>query len=294
MAISISVGLPFFGWRISSPRKVVLIQFEIKAHHFQKRLKNVCRGLEIDPKHLEDRFLILNARGLGLIGPAGIEKIKMAVIDFHPDVICFDPLYKIATGVENAAEDTKIILNAFDVLAEETGAAIIFTHHDPKGSPGDRDIRDRGAGSNVLGRDFDAGITLTAHATDPDTIVVETLLRNYRAQEAFSIQFTEDDERHGYRFDERPDIMPEKKTSKSKPNKTPLSNYWPVAEAVLGNDEMELAPFKSAFKEQSGLSDHRIRDFLAWATAGGNPHLLAREERGKGTHKKWIRINDAK
>jgi len=292
MAIFISVGLPFLGWKAPKPRKIALIQFEIKAHHFQKRLKNICRGLEIDPKHLEGRFLILNARGLGLLGPEGIGKIKQAVIDFHPDVFCIDPLYKIATGIENAAEDTKIILNSFDALAEETGAAIIFTHHDPKGSPGDRDIRDRGAGSNVLGRDFDAGITLTAHATDPDVIVVETLLRNYRQQEAFTIQFVEDDERHGYRFEERPDIIPEKKTSKSKPAQASLSIYQPIAESILKNEEMEMAPFKAAFKMQTGLSDHRIRDFLAWATAGGNPHLLTQEERGRGKYKKTIKARE--
>ena len=173
-------------------------------------------------------------------------------------------------------------------------AAIVYVHHDAKGSPGERDIRDRGAGSNVLGRDFDAGITLTAHATDPDAIVVETFLRNYRPQEPFAIQFVEDEERHGYRFEERPDIVPEKKTSKSKPALPALSVYLPIAESILGNEEMELAPFKSTFKEQAGLSDHRIRDFLAWATAGGNPHLLSREERSKGTHKKWVRINDGK
>jgi hypothetical protein len=293
MAISISVGLPFLGWKISKPYKVCLIQFELKKHHNQRRLKNMCRGLEIDPKHLEGRFLILNARGLGLVGPKGIKKIQQAIADFHPDVIFFDPLYKISTGVENAAEDTKVILNAFDGLAEETEAAIVYTHHDPKGSPGDRDIRDRGAGSNVLGRDFDAGITLTQHATDPDVIVVETLLRNYRHQEGFTIKFVEDDERRGYRFEERPDIVPEKKTSKSKPALPPLPIYLPNALSILGKDEMEIAAFKAAFKMQTGLSDHRIRDFLAWATAGGNPHIETREERGgRGRYKKMIKTRE--
>lgn len=294
LLICFSVGLPFLGWKVPKPRKVALIQFELKAHHFQKRLKNICRALEIDPKHLEDRFLILNARGLGLNGPEGVERIKHAIIDFHPDLICFDPLYKIATGAENAAEDAKAILNAFDALAEETDAAVVFVHHDAKGFSGDRDIRDRGAGSNVLSRDFDAGITLTAHATDPGVIVVETLLRNYRQQDAFTIQFIEDEERHGYRFKERPDIIPEKKTSKSKPALPALSIYLPIAETILKNDEMEMAAFKAAFKTQSGLSDHRIRDFLAWATAGGNPRITTREERGKGNHKKWAKINDEK
>ena len=81
-------------------------------------------------------------------------------------------------------------MSAFDELAEQTGAAIIYVHHDTKGSPGDKDIRDRGAGSNVLGRDYDACVTLTAHASDPDATVVEVLLRNFPPQDPFTIAWS--------------------------------------------------------------------------------------------------------
>jgi hypothetical protein len=294
MAISIAVGLPFLGWKIQKPYKVCFVQLEIKAAHFQKRLKNICRGLEIAPKYLEDRLKIINARGLGLTGTAGVEKIKQAIADWRPEMTFIDPLYKIATGDENAAKDAKTIYNAFDTLAEESSAAIAYTHHDSKGAAGDRSVIDRGSGSGVLARDYDAAIVLTGHASDLDSIVVETVLRNYRPQEPFTIQFVEDEERRGYRFEERPDIMPTKKTSKTKPAPPALSIYLPIAESILKNEEMEMGAFKAAFKMQAGLSDKRIREFLTWATAGGNPHILEREKRGKGTHKKWIWVNNEK
>ena len=97
-------------------------------------------------------------------------------------------------------------MGAFDELAEQTGAAIIYVHHDTKGSPGDKDIRDRGAGSNVLGRDYDACVTLTAHASDPDATVVEVLLRNYPPQDPFTIVWSCDEVPGGYRFNMAEDM----------------------------------------------------------------------------------------
>jgi hypothetical protein len=288
MALSIAAGRNFLTWRVTRPRRVLYAQFEIKDDHFHRRTKRMARATGIGTADLGDRLHIINARGMGISGPAGIERIQKVAMDFHPEVIFFDPLYKLATGVENAAEDAKVILNAFDVLAEKTGAAIVYIHHDAKGSPGDRDIRDRGAGSNVLGRDYDACFTLTPHASDPDATVIDVLLRNYRPQEPFTIIWNVD-ESGGYRFETSAGILPEKKTSKTKATQPPLSIYLPIAASILGNDETEVGPFKTAFKTQTGLSDHRIRDFLAWATAGGNPHLLTREERGRGLYKKLIK-----
>jgi hypothetical protein len=250
----------------------------------------MAKALRIKPSDIEDNLMILNARGLGITGVEGIRKIGRAIMPYEPEIISFDPLYKIADGVENAAESMKIVLNVFDELAEKTGAAILYVHHDAKGSPGDRDIRDRGAGSNVLGRDYDACFTLTSHASDPDAIVIETLLRNYRPQEPFAVQFMED-EHGGYFFEIRPDLLPDKKTSKTKPQQPALSTYLPIAEVILGRGEIEIAVFKERFKEQSGLSDHRVRDFMTWATSGGVPHLATREQRGYRVNKKWISLS---
>jgi len=288
--ICIACGRNFLTWETQKSRRVLYIQFEIREIHIHRRLINVCRAINVTPNDLKDNLLILSARGLGITGREGIERIIQSLDGFMPEVIAFDPLYKISQGAENAAEDMKVTLAYFDELAEKTGAAIFYVHHDPKGSAGDRDIRDRGAGSNVTARDYDACITLTAHAKNQDAAVVDVLLRNYPPQEPFAVAWTIED---GYCFKLANDILPEKKTSRTKPEAIPLSLYLPVAFNVLGDEEMEIGTFKIMFKEKSCLSDQKIRDFLHWATAGGAPqHLITREIRGRGLYKKYIRKGD--
>ena len=131
---------------------------------------------------------------------------------------------------------------------------------------------------------------MTPHATEPDAAVIETLLRNYRPQEPFTVLWVEDEENGGYRFEVRQDILPEKKTSLTKQPAPALSTYLPAAASVLGDKEMEIVPFKEDFKRKTGLGDNRIRNFISWATSDGNPYLITREERGTGKHKKWVKI----
>jgi RecA-family ATPase len=129
-----------------------------------------------------DRLHILNGRGM-----AGLDFGRVATIaqKLQAEVVCFDPLYKLSSGDENSAQDMKPVLAEFDRLAETTGAAVVYVHHDAKGAASERDTRDRGAGSGVLARDYDACITMTAQRDNPDTAVVASLLRNYPPQDAF-------------------------------------------------------------------------------------------------------------
>ena len=288
LALSIASGRDFLKWRIPKARRVLFCQFEIRSHHCHRRIKGLAKAMGITPANIGGRLQILNGRGLGVTGPEGIKQITESAAEFKPEVILLDPLYKLASGVENAAEDMKILLAEFDKLAEQSGAAIIYVHHDAKGSPGDRDIRDRGAGSNVLGRDYDACFTLTAHAQNKDAAVIDILLRNYPPQEPFTIAWGYNDD--GYCFRAADDITPEKRTAKSKNALPALTTYLPIAENIFSKNgsSMDVSFFKALFKVQTGLSDHRIRDFLNWSQAGGKPYIRATEERGRGRYKKTL------
>ena len=291
LALALTAHSKFLGWRVPKQRRVLYIQFEIREHHCHKRIKNLARAMDIGSADLGDRLMVVSARGLGLTGAEGLERIKQAAEKFRPEVIILDPIYKLAVGVENAAEDFKILLNAFDVLAEETGAAIFYVHHDTKGAAGDKDIRDRGAGSNVLGRDYDACVTLTQHATEPEAIVVDMLLRNYAPQEPFTIVWEQQQDTGGYCFRMADDLMADKRTSKTKPPAPPISSYLPAAKTILSTrGKVDIGYFKALFKEETHLSDHRIRDFLTWAINQEHPPILTMEERpgrGRGI-KKWV------
>jgi hypothetical protein len=87
--------------------------------------------------------------------------------------IILDPLYKVQQGDENSAEAIIKFCNALDKIAHETGAAIIYDHHHPKGSAGQKKVIDRGSGSGVFARDADAMCDLSF--LDPSKEVLEVI-----------------------------------------------------------------------------------------------------------------------
>jgi hypothetical protein len=255
----------------------------------------MARALDIEAEDIRDRMKILNARGLGISGPKGIELIGNLATEWGAEVIAFDPLYKVTEGDENTTKDVKPILQAFDALAERSGAAIMYVHHDPKGWVGERDIRDRGAGSNSLGRDYDACIALTPHASEPTAIVVETLLRNYRPQEPFTALWDADDETGGYRFREGVEIAPTKRTSKtsSNANMTPIENYREDVLSLVRAKPMFFGEVIESLRRLPGVSRDKARDILRHFTVGPGAPLGVYECRRKGVHAKWVGFPDA-
>jgi len=153
----------------------------------------------------------------------------------------------------------------------------------------DRDIRDRGAGSNVLGRDYDACFVLTAHALEEETIVVETLLRNYKPQEPIVVKWTVDEDTGTYFFIERSDCLPSKKTSQtSKKPDFNLETYLPIAKEMLTGKSMPIQTFKDQLRQKTGMTYARLNSFMSWVTAGGKPILETRSRKGRGVNEKWI------
>jgi hypothetical protein len=187
LAISCATGRAFLGWTIPKARRVLIIQPEIKEAHYHRRVRFTARALGVSVAHLGGRLGVVNARGTGI----DAQQIKTLALRWHAELVIVDPLYKFTTGDENKAQDVKPLLAVFDEIATETGAAVLWVHHDPKGTPGDRDARDRGAGSNILIRDVDQLFTLSPHRDDPEAKVVETLARNYRDEGRKTIRWND-------------------------------------------------------------------------------------------------------
>ncbi len=187
LAVSSATGREFLCWRVH-PRKTLLVNLEVAPVYFHRRLQQVKSALGLNPADLAS-LDILNARGhdMALNGradilPALLDRIRKGGYE----VVILDPFYKLAVGDENKAEDVKPVLLAFDRICTETGAAVVYVHHDAKGIPGERAKQDRGAGSNVIQRDMDSAIYLTPHAQE-GLLVVSTLLRNHPPQDDFTV-----------------------------------------------------------------------------------------------------------
>jgi hypothetical protein len=181
-----AMGSDFIGIGVEKPQKVILCQMEVKAAWLHRRVRRMVEGMDVaGDEHLRANLCVLNLRGVSF-NPLMLER---TALDFGAELIIIDPIYMLLDGSENDIDAWRPIVGMFDRLAERSGAAIAYVHHDAKGFAGARSIQDRGAGSNILGRSCDARITLTPHAQDDDCQVFETMNRNYAPREPITIEF---------------------------------------------------------------------------------------------------------
>ena len=125
-------------------------------------------------------------------------------------MVCFDPFYKVLAreqADEVSAVDVSRVLGEIDRIAE-CGPAVLLIHHTTKGRSGDKQLTDRGSGSGVMARDYDAAFTLSPHQDHPaEWTVLEAVLRNHPSPAARTVEF-----RNGL-FVVRDDVLPQVETS---------------------------------------------------------------------------------
>jgi len=203
MLICLATGRDFLGWYTPRMRNVLLLQYEVKECHLWRRARRMCRAMGVRPDEIGDRMSVANLRG----------KPRVCDLPDGCEVVANDPLYKLMGGAEeNEASAMAMVLGRIDDVVQTQDVAAIIVHHDAKGRPGERANIDRGAGSGVLARDYDAGITLTPHKTEDDCFVVRTTLRNYPPIEDFTIRWV------GQFFELAPDVRPDVETNRTAAN----------------------------------------------------------------------------
>lgn len=258
--LSLAAGRDFLGWITPKPRRVLIVQLEVKENHFHRRLKRVASALNIEPWKIGDRLHVINGRGAEI----NFAEITAAAKQHKSEVIIIDPLYKLVQGDENAAVDVKPTLAAFDRLAEETGAAVIYIHHDPKGHAGSRNIRDRGAGTNTLVRDCDLLITLTEHQRSPDMAVVATLSRNYPPKPEMSVRW----DSGAFVVDDTPPVVASKSGGAQGVAKASLESFLPDLRAVLNDSAVQKGVAVDRLR-QRGLTKDRSLALISLGLESG-------------------------
>ncbi|HMP34659.1 MAG TPA: AAA family ATPase [Kiritimatiellia bacterium] len=255
LVIAVSTGGMFAGLEIPTPRRVLYVNLEIRGHHFHRRLKRLAARLKADAALLGKNLFVVNVRDRQppSITLREIEKIAVKV---GAELIVTDPIYKLHHGDENAAADMKPLLADFDALTRNTGAAVAYVHHDAKGTVGDRKAADRGAGSNVIGRDYDAALIQSPHRTDAEAVVVEFVARNYAPRDAVVLRWSDG------AFEVAEELEATKESTAggrtSAPSKA-VEEYVDRAFRIVVRKPLPATIFHDKLKTELGLSEQRAR-----------------------------------
>ena len=185
LALSVAAGVAWWGMPVHQG-PVLYINFEIPRVFILKRIKALLAAKDIAAP---DQFSLWNLRGHCCAAAEIIPKIIAEMRDKEYVMVVIDPTYKLMGGRdENSAGDVADILNQFEKIAVETGAAVVFGSHFSKGNQAGKEVLDRVSGSGVFARDPDTIITLTKHAEE-DAFTVEPILRNFPSMKPFAVRW---------------------------------------------------------------------------------------------------------
>lgn len=160
LSICIAEGAKWLGRWACAPGRVLYVNLELDRASCFHRFADVYQALGLPPDHV-DRIDLWNLRGASVpmdkLAPKLIRRSKnrgyIAVI--------LDPIYKVLTGDENAADQMAKFCNQFDLVCRQLGCAVVYCHHHSKGAQGGKRSMDRASGSGVFARDPDALLDMT-------------------------------------------------------------------------------------------------------------------------------------
>lgn len=202
IACCVAGGAPYApGMAPKPPRPVLYVNMELPGNQVQYRVRVIAQALGCDGDELARNLTILTPPP----GSAGLFRTEDgATAEFlelctRYALVVLDPLYKFVLPEEdeNAAVDMAKVAAWRDELLDG-GTTVLVVHHEIKGKGEGRDITDAGAGSGVLGRDYDFKIWATADETGHRKISYSSRLDRERPEDYAMFNA----ERGGFEFPE--------------------------------------------------------------------------------------------
>ena len=201
LAVCIAEGKPWLNKFKCEKGKVLYMNLEVEEASLFHRFHQIYEANEWKITSAARNIQLWNLRGHALPLDELALKVVRRCRDQHYKAIILDPLYKVQQGDENSAEAIIKFCNALDKIAHETGAAVIYDHHHPKGAAKENVI-DRGAGSGVFARDADAICDISllsldkasqemygAKLADEKPMQMSFVLRDFKDIEPFNVWF---------------------------------------------------------------------------------------------------------
>jgi RecA-family ATPase len=154
LVAAIAEGREWLGWRCAQG-KVLYVNLELDRASCLHRLRALYEAAGWPPLYIRN-IDIWHLRGKAVPMDQLAPKLIRRALKNRYLAVVIDPIYKVLTGDENAADKMAHFCNQFDRVCHELGAAVIYCHHHSKGSQGQKSARDRSSGSGVFARDPDA------------------------------------------------------------------------------------------------------------------------------------------
>ena len=181
LAVCVAAGVPFLG-KPCKRQRAYIANLEVSAKQYKKRLRRVCRLLELNPEELRGWLFIDNMKG-----ESASWKTALAMCQRHGCAVALlDPFYQIARIVETDEQQCLAAVEEMKAFAR-CGVTLCVVFHSPKGFSGDRQLIDMISGSSILARFPESVIGLLNHATEKTARVVDAVLRNYPPPEPFAV-----------------------------------------------------------------------------------------------------------
>ena len=256
LGLCIAKGADWWGFP-TTKGKVLFINCEVQPAFFARRMMAVSATT---PQPLEaGAFTTWHLRGHS----ADISKLAAPILQRCANrefvLIIFDPTYKmLGDRDENKAGDIAHLLNEFERIAVQTGAAVAFGAHFSKGNQAGKESIDRIGGSGVFARDPDTILTLTSHE-EADAFTVEPILRNHAPIEPFAVRWK-------YPVMHRDEGLDPTKLKKSK---TGRESIYSIADLLdcIGTDEWKTGELQKKAMEETGMSRATFHGLLKKATS---------------------------
>jgi hypothetical protein len=172
LGLSVATGTPWWGFK-TERADVLYLNMEIMVEFCEERVRAISKAKGIEGAA---GFHSWHLRGYARDFKELLPQMVRAIAGAKYGLIILDPVYKVlGERDENANGEVAALLNEFESLAVQTGAAIAYGHHHSKGNQGEKDARDRSSGAGAWTRDPDALLDLTPHAEEEHFTATFTL-----------------------------------------------------------------------------------------------------------------------
>lgn len=129
LAFCLAEGVPWIGFEIPKPRKVLYIQAEIPYEEFWDRTKRLDSSYGIYGTEAGENLVLAQSTGVKINTQEGFEIYCALIEEVEPEIIIYDPLYKIMKGEDTDQTAGKQVADALDQINYDYGTAQILVHN---------------------------------------------------------------------------------------------------------------------------------------------------------------------